>query len=202
MSSTARIQIDYRIAGVAIPAVIERMDETVSASQVPLPQGRAGTLSTRTSDSVGIATVASGHGITTSDTVAVFWVGGYRYGVAVSASDSTTISLGSGGAGDNLPAATTPIVVAKEVTVSFAIDGDDINVFAAHSSGRMSVNVRDDANAAVFTKDVAASESCGYISNYTGANPFASESLGSIVLANGDSSQARTGTILLLKNSI
>jgi hypothetical protein len=202
MSSTARIQIDYRIAGVAIPAIIERTDETVSASQVPLPQGRAGTLSTRTSDTVGVATVASGHGITTSDTVSVFWEGGYRYGVAVSAQTSTTISLGTAGAGDVLPIATTAIVVAKETEIAFVHDGDDISVFAAYSLGRLSLNVRDDADAAVFTKDITARESAGYISGFSGTSPFASESLGSIMVANGDASVARTATILLLKNSI
>lgn len=202
MSSTARIQIDYRIAGVAIPAIIERTDETVSASQVALPVGLTGTLSTRTSDSVGIATVAEGHGITTADTVAVFWDGGYRYGVAVSATAATTISIGSGGAGDVLPAAATAIVVAKETEVAFVHTGNDINVFAAYSMGRLSVNVRDSLDAAVFTKDIVARESAGYISDFSGANPFAGETLGSIMLANGDSTAGRTATILLLKNSI
>lgn len=202
MSSTARIQIDYRIAGVAVPAIIERTDETVSATEIALSQGRAGTLSTRTGDTVGIATVAEGHGITTSDTVAVFWEGGYRYGVAVSATASTTISIGAGGAGDVLPAATTVIVVAKETEVTFSHAGNDINVFAAYSMGRLSLNVRNSIDAAVFTKDIVARESAGYISSFSGANPFAGETLGSIILANGDSTAARTATILSLKNSI
>lgn len=67
-----------------------------------------GTLSTRTDADTGIATVSSGHGVTTNDTVDVFWNAGQVYGMTVTASDSTTISI-DGGSGDDLPIADTEI---------------------------------------------------------------------------------------------
>lgn len=95
--------------------------------EVALPAGKSGTLSTRTDDNTGIVTVSSGHGITASDTVDVYWSGGRRYGVDVTAQDSTTISIDLG-AGDNLPIATTAVVIVKQVAFNLALDGDNAKI--------------------------------------------------------------------------
>lgn len=95
--------------------------------QITLPAGKSGTLTTRTDDNTGIVTVASGHGITGSDTVDVYWAAGRRYGVDVTATDATTISIDLG-AGDNLPTASTAVVVVKQVIVNKAIDGDNVEI--------------------------------------------------------------------------
>ena len=95
--------------------------------QITLPAGKSGTLTTRTDDNTGIVTVASGHGITGSDTVDVYWAAGRRYGVDVTATDATTISIDLG-AGDNLPAASTAVVIVKQVVVNKAIDGDAVEI--------------------------------------------------------------------------
>lgn len=95
--------------------------------QVTLPAGKSGTLTTRTDDNTGIVTVASGHGITDSDTVDVYWAAGRRYGVDVTATDATTISIDLG-AGDNLPTASTAVVIVKQVVVNKAIDGDNVEI--------------------------------------------------------------------------
>jgi hypothetical protein len=95
--------------------------------QITLPAGKSGTLTTRTDDNTGIVTVASGHGITGSDTVDVYWAAGRRYGVDVTATDATTISIDLG-AGDNLPTASTAVVIVKQVVVNKAIDGDNVEI--------------------------------------------------------------------------
>lgn len=95
--------------------------------QITLPAGKSGTLTTRTDDNTGIVTVASGHGITGSDTVDVYWAAGRRYGVDVTATDATTISIDLG-AGDNLPTASTAVVIVKQVVVNKAIDGDNVAI--------------------------------------------------------------------------
>jgi len=95
--------------------------------QITLPAGKSGTLTTRTDDNTGIVTVASGHGITDSDTVDVYWAAGRRYGVDVTATDATTISIDLG-AGDNLPTASTAVVICKQVVVNKAIDGDNVEI--------------------------------------------------------------------------
>ena len=192
--------IGWRLGLKSIDSVVSREDETQASSDVSLPAAVSGTLTTRTSDSVGVVTVAS-HSITTSDKVAVFWSGGYRYNVAVSATSGTTISIGSGGSGDNLPAASTALTICKETTLSFSHVGNDIKGMVVHSPQRMSMNVRDTVPASQVAVDVPANEGWFWISNATGTNPFAGDTLQDIILANADTT-AQTATVLLLKNSL
>lgn len=198
--SQLSVYMGWRLGLKAIDSVIVREDETQASSDVSLPAAVSGTLTTRTSDSVGVVTVAS-HSITTSDKVAVFWSGGYRYNVAVSATSGTTISIGSGGSGDNLPAASTALTICKETTLSFSHVGNDIKGMAVHSPQRMSMNVRDTVPASQVAADVPANEGWFWISNATGTSPFAGDTLQDIILANADTT-AQTATVLLLKNSL
>jgi hypothetical protein len=198
--SQLSVYMGWRLGLKAIDSVIVREDETQASSDVSLPAAVSGTLTTRTSDSVGVVTVAS-HSITTSDKVAVFWSGGYRYNVAVSATSGTTISIGSGGSGDNLPAASTALTICKETTLSFSHVGNDIKGMVVHSPQRMSMNVRDTVPASQVAADVPANEGWFWISNATGTSPFAGDTLQDIILANADTT-AQTATVLLLKNSL
>jgi hypothetical protein len=83
-------------------------------------------LTTRTDDNTGVITVTS-HSITTSDTVDVYWSTGRRYGVDVTAQDSTTISIDLG-AGDNLPSSSTAVKIVKQVPFNLALDGDNAKI--------------------------------------------------------------------------
>lgn len=71
--------------------------------QPSVPAAKAGNLTTRTSDTVGELTMATGHGITTGLILDIYWSGGKRYGVTVGtvSVNQVPFSLGSG---DNLPA--------------------------------------------------------------------------------------------------
>ena len=95
--------------------------------EVTLPAGKSGTLTTRTDDNTGVVTVASGHGITASDTVDVYWATGRRYGVDVTTAGATTLDIDLG-SGDNLPAQSTAVVIVKQVVVNKAIDGDNVEI--------------------------------------------------------------------------
>jgi hypothetical protein len=88
-----------------------------------IPKGYTGTLTTRTDANTGTVTLAGGHGITTGDKVDIYWAGGVQYNVTVGtvATNSMPFDLGIG---DNLPIATTAVVVSKRVEVSSDIDGD------------------------------------------------------------------------------
>lgn len=200
MASQLNLYMAWRLGLKSIDTILSRSDETMASSEITLNAAVSGELTTRTSDSVGVVTVDS-HSITDTDTVAVFWEGGYRYGVAVSATTSTTISIGSGGAGDNLPLQDTVLTICKESTLAFAHDGDDITGILVHSPQRMSMNIRDDVPATAVAADVTANEGWFWISNATGTNPFTGDDLQDIILANA-STTAQTASVLLLKNSI
>lgn len=92
-----------------------------------LATAQVGTLSTRTDDDTGVATLSTGHGIQEADVVDVYWSGGVRYGMTASvSSDDITVD---GGAGDNLPVQSTAITVVTQTNMEINFDGDDARVF-------------------------------------------------------------------------
>jgi hypothetical protein len=119
--------------GISVQESVTRSGDSTVAAQIALPAGKSGTLTTRTDDNTGVVTVTAGHGITASDTVDVYWSTGRRYGVDVTATDSTTISIDLG-AGDNLPASSTAVVICKQVTANVFIDGDNCKLVAVNFS--------------------------------------------------------------------
>jgi hypothetical protein len=79
--------------------------------QIPTVQAisaKSGTLTTRVDADTAILTLASGHGITNSDTVDVYWDDGRRNGLTVTAYDGATITIDAG-VGDGFPAQGTAI---------------------------------------------------------------------------------------------
>jgi hypothetical protein len=87
-----------------------------------------GELTTRTNNTEGVITLATGHGIV-NGTVDIYWATGRRYGVAATR-DGNAITI-TGGAGDNLPDLnTTPIAVVTQVAGNVNFDGDDMKVIA------------------------------------------------------------------------
>src|SRR5262245_8395652 len=142
-------QITYGItvsgAGVNIQKTQSRSGDGLITREVTLPAAKAGTLTTRTDNDTGVVTVASGHGIADTDTVDLYWDGGRRYGVDVTATTGTTISIDAG-AGANLPIATTPVTIVKQVTINVALDGDAAAVVAV-SLEFLSATVNGDGHA-------------------------------------------------------
>jgi len=121
--------INVQGGGRSIIQPITRTGDSTPNIEIDLPAGIAGTLTTRTDNDTGVVTVASGHGITSSDTVDVYWNGGKRYGVDVTATGSTTISIDIG-SGDNLPSTSTEVVIVKQVVANIQIDGDNAKLVA------------------------------------------------------------------------
>lgn len=103
------------------------LDETLSVSQ-------AGSLTTRTSDTVGTITMTEAlHTIATGNIIDIYWDGGVHYGSTVGtvAGTSVPISLGSG---DVLPAAATAVTVVVQATANLTIDGDEAAFIAIELS--------------------------------------------------------------------
>jgi len=120
--------INVQGGGRSINQPVTRTGDSTPNIEIDLPAGTAGTLTTRTDNDTGVVTVAS-HSITTSDTVDVYWSGGKRYGVDVTATTATTISIDIG-SGDNLPSSSTAVVIVKQVAANIQIDGDNAKIVA------------------------------------------------------------------------
>lgn len=67
-----------------------------------------GTLTTRTSDTAGVATLQVGHGLNVGNSVDVVWASGRRFSASVSGVSGADVTF-SGGSGPNLPAQGTAV---------------------------------------------------------------------------------------------
>lgn len=186
----------YGVSLGSINQSVVRSGDSKIELEVSLPAGTAGTLSTRTDDNTGIVTVSS-HSITISDTVDVYWSGGRRYGVDVTAQDATTISIDLG-AGDNLPTATTSVVIVKQVPFNLALDGDNAKIVGvsyevADASGYgCRVTLFDSADDTITGLDLDANVPNVVDIEGGQTNPYTGDPITDGVASNGSSSTAAT----------
>lgn len=188
MASKATVSLRTTIGGTNFISSVEKKDEVGTVFKEEIAAGKAGTLSTRTDANTGILTVASGHGITDADTVSVFWGGGYRYGMTVTATTATTISIDVG-SGTDLPVATTAIVVGKEEEHAVAITGDSLSVFVIDCDNRVSVHFRDVSDASLLAYDILTNEGRLWVKDTGHPNPIAGDVVANIVIANGGTTE-------------
>lgn len=94
------------------------------------PSTNAGTLTTRTDNDTGVATLNASHTIVTSGAlVDVYWTGGHRYGMTATKSGATVTV--DGGTGDNLPDQDTAVIVCAQTKIDvLPIDGDQLQWLA------------------------------------------------------------------------
>lgn len=90
-----------------------------------LAVAKAGTLSTRTDDNTGVLTMAGGHGFTDGQRLDVYWSGGSRRGMTIGTVATNSVPI-DGGAGDNLPIATTAITAQVPTEEPVVVTGDDV----------------------------------------------------------------------------
>ncbi len=128
---TLQFGIGVSAGGVSIQQQLNVTADHPNPFEIDVPAGIAGSLTTRTDNDTGVVTFASGHGITTDHTVDLYSSAGVliRKDMDVTAVTSTTISIDAG-SGDNLPVATTALIVARQQVVNAAIDGDAIQFIA------------------------------------------------------------------------
>lgn len=130
--ATVQYSVCLSGSGVSINQMVSRTADHPNPYSATLPLAKAGNLTTRTSDTVGVLTLLAGHGITDAMLVDLYWTGGKRYGCTVTAYDATTVTLGAGAktGGDVLPADESAIVVCKRTTINTHIDADAAEIMA------------------------------------------------------------------------
>lgn len=94
------------------------------------PMGHAGVLTTRTDNNTGVITMnAGGHGITSGMRVAIRWSSGIQTHVTVGAVGGNTIPIDLG-VGNNLPIATTAVVVSQEYVTDLTFHSNGLVLLA------------------------------------------------------------------------
>ncbi len=194
--------------GVTIQGSVIRETDSVSGLDPALPAGKAGTLTGRTDNDTGIATLSTGHGIISSDKVDVYWDGGRRYNMtATVATNAVTID---GGSGDNLPTNSPPtaVVVVKRVRVNVAIDGDELSLLAVqlsiaapNSTAKGQIAFYDDGDALIAHLDLTANVAIPYDIEGGISNDFTGNPITYAMASNGDSSNDATLKIIVAQDS-
>jgi len=98
----------------------------VQQTLAALVAAQSGTLTTRTDDDTGVATLSTGHTIESDDVVDIYWAAGVRHGMtATVATNAVTVD---GGTGDALPDQDTACTVVLQTAVEVNFDGDDAQI--------------------------------------------------------------------------
>lgn len=165
---------------------------------VALPAAKAGSLTTRTDNTTGTLTMASGHGITTAAKLDIYWADPTtgnrlsRRNVTVGTVATNSVPF-SGGLGDNLPVASTPITAQVPTIVDMRFDGDDLVVMVVTADAIATVVFTADDNAEDYAVVTTAS---GQVQEwYDGngiANPLVGDTETLIHVSQGDSAAGHT----------
>lgn len=132
--------LNYSVAvnglGGNINKAIPRTADGGGIREITVPAGKPGQLTTRTDDETGTLTMESGHGISTSDVIDLYWEGGARFGITVGTVSSNSVPIGAdnAGSGDNLPTNLTNIVACVPTAFNADIDGDSLKLIAVQPS--------------------------------------------------------------------
>lgn len=182
------LNIVGQVGGVAINASIIR-DTVGNIAQDPdLPAGKAGELTTRTNNTDGVVTLSTGHGITTGTAVDLYWEGGSRRGATTTvATNAVTIT---GGAGGNLPAQATAVVMTPRIVIDLTFNGNKLKMLTANMTNRGNVDFRDATPTSRYAVDVPTGESLLYADQIGLTNPLAGYVVASIAVSNADPNYA------------
>lgn len=201
---TGTIISTYVIGGLSVSSQTTRTASTAIEDEQSLPAGKAGTLTTRTDESEGVATLAAEHGITVDDFVDVYWDGGMRYNMDVSAVDGTAVSIGGvggEGTGDVLPSQDTALVVTPRVEIDVDFDGDLMQMIAVVCTKRGHVEFLEDDDTTIKGQELTANEAWQWIADQGVTNPLTGDPVGKIQATCGEAKAATLKTGVLYNSS-
>ena len=188
------------IGGLTIQSSLSRAASGQISHQLELAAGKAGTLTTRTDDDTGEATLSAGHGLQENDIVDVYWEGGVRYGMTVGVVVGTVVPIDQG-AGDVLASQGSDLVVCKVTVVDTDFDGDLIEMIAAHATKRGHLAFRDSGGVVLKAVELVAEEMWFWADDTDITNPLSGNPVDNIRVSNGDSAAASTLKIAVLYDS-
>lgn len=139
MSHSMTIQKTHQAGGKTFIESASLSGNSIAGVDRSMGPAKAGSLTTRTSDTVGTLTMATGHAFTTGARLDMYWtvagVSGHRRGVVIGtvAGDSVPIT---GGVGDILPAAASAVTAMVPIAIEIRFDGNDLTAYVAGAEGK------------------------------------------------------------------
>jgi hypothetical protein len=191
------------VAGTALQQapIVETGDQQQSF-EITLPAGEAGTVLSGGTTTSGVLTI-TGHSLSNTDVIDIYWVGGARFGVTIDTSDSNTVTFDDTppATGDSLPVDTTAIVATLRINVNVAIDGDNVQMFGIGCGQRCQCQFYDSGDAVIKQYDLQVANAVEtYYQSSAEANPLTGNPITYAMASNGTITAA-TLTILSLEDS-
>ena len=157
--------------------VVTRTGDTKLGKRIAVPPALPGTVFSNDATHT-VITLGTGHGITTQK-VGVFWTGGQRLDMTVSAYDTTTITVTNAtGVGTAMPAATTAVTVGlqiQETNVTFLATNMQMFLVGADqqtAAFQAGVNLADAADGSLLHVTVVGGEAYTWAAAVGPANPI------------------------------
>jgi len=203
---SASYGVSLQVGSVSIQRVLTRSGNHPNSYEVNLPVGKLATAWVKTDANTAACNLSSGHGIVTGK-VDVYFAAGVRYGV--DATVSTNALALDGGAGTDFPAsASADCVVAQQVSVNTAIDGDNIVIIGVIGETtdqsivtKVHVDFLDSGAATIRQMNMTAN-AMDVIDVYGGAaNPYTGNPITVCKASNANTSSAVTLKICSLENA-
>jgi hypothetical protein len=189
---TARIASSILVGGIQFSSTVTRQ-ATGEISHVPvLDAGVAGLVS-----ATGVDGLPTGHGIIQTDVIDVHWTdsgdGTHKCcrGLTVDSATTNAIVFNDTPAheGDAMPAEETPVVVSVQTVIETDWDGDLTKMIGCRCANRACVDFRSSSASIAATKLVAG-EGWWWASDQSIANPLAGETVDTIRVSNGSTTEA------------
>lgn len=180
LSSTYNRTLKYGSLSFNASATIE--SPLATPWSVTLGTAKPGTLTTRTDDDTGTVTMTGGHGLSTGR-MDVYWATGSRYGM------TGTVTVNSiaidGGAGDNLPIATTALTLIAPTSEPVTLTGDNCVSLGVNCPAGGRVVFADASNATIFAVPERSTTNTSYVwtSGDGGTNPLAGGAVAKVFLS-------------------
>jgi hypothetical protein len=205
----ASFNVNFECGGIRInKAYVRSSDHANPYQPAALAVAKAGSLTTRTGDAVGVITMSGGHGFVTGNIVDLYWSGGRRYGVALTvASNELTTADGAHTDGDVLPAQATAITVCLQTVISTDIDGDKAAAlavsleYAAASTAKGHVHFCEADDTTVCDFDLDADKPLLLDLDQDIANPLTGELIGVCYASHADTVNEATLKIVTLEDA-
>ena len=190
------VNVVVSAAGLSVQGLVSKeASGGIPPQEKALSPAKSGTLSTRTSDTAGTLTLATGHGLVQDNVIDIFWTdsGGVlkcAYGATVGLVNGNEVPF-TGASGDALPAQDTAITTQKPTELDCDFDGDKaVLLVAMMKTHGGHVAFVDSGDAVLKAQALQANEPLLWWKNGPFAAPITGNPVDAVVISNAGTAEA------------
>jgi hypothetical protein len=197
MSLLTSIRKEHSIGGKSFSESKSISGDAAIVHEEAIAAADPGALTTRTDADTGVVTVdESGHGITDSDEVDVYWDGGCRRGMPVSSVSGALVTI-DGGSGDDLPTQDTVVAIVIPFELDVTVLGTNVKAIVLFTQARGQF-VFEDAGGEELAKELGDAVVWAWHDEDGTDNPITGDSIIVVKVSHDDTTQSRTMRVGIL----